>query len=63
MSRSLEELDLAELEQRLAAARQLRRDELLPWLGQAWHELVAAVTGPGTSGSDRAPRDRALSRR
>lgn len=41
--------DYSEMEARLAAAKQLRRDELGTWLGDVWRGLVDAIAPHGAS--------------
>jgi hypothetical protein len=54
MSKPWEMKDYAEMEERLAAARQLRRDELGPWLAGAWRALVEALASFGSHRDDAA---------
>jgi hypothetical protein len=48
MSKPWEMKDYAEMEERLAAAHQLRRDELGPWLAEVWRALADAIASIGS---------------
>jgi hypothetical protein len=58
MSKPWEMKDYAEMEARLAAAHQLRRDELGPWVASAWHAIVEAIASIGAPHRPEAPRHR-----
>jgi hypothetical protein len=59
MPKPWEPKDHTEVEARLAAARQLRRDELGRWLAGAWRALVEAVASLGSRGGRGAHPHRA----